>query len=149
MEDLNIRPISFHPGMVARRTGKDHFFHILLFHYFQMVLDQNLRLLFHPRANQGKTTAPLLSSGECEINSNLVRYVNEGQGDLLYEREKGANAAYKKGHFGFLFLIMMIREFIEKFQPLCPLVVFITGDIVGSFIRLRRRPRVLPVNECN
>jgi len=88
-------------------------------------------------------------SEECEINSNLVQYFNEGQGDLLYEREKGGNAAYKKGHFGFLFLIMMIREFIEKFQSLCPLFVFITGDIVGSFIRLRRRPRVLPVNECN
>ena len=55
--------------MVAGGASEDDAFHAFFFDHFQIVLDEDFGFLFHPCADEGEATAPLLSAQESEIHS--------------------------------------------------------------------------------
>ena len=133
MKDFDIRFTVIHPGAVTRGTGKNDPFCPLLFHFFQIVLDQSFGIVLHPCRNQGKTTAPLLPSQNGKINFGLIQNLDKGLRDPLRHREIRCNTPNEIDDLCLFPLKHILGNLGQGVYPGRPVLIRFTDNVMDSF----------------
>jgi hypothetical protein len=142
VRNLHLPRIVLAPHLVTRRAGKHHFPGALGPSRLHVVLGKFLELVLQPRAQQGKSAAPLVRAQEREIHFASRHDFGERGGDFLRHREVGRHTPGEVHHLGLVLHQAVVGRIAHVLHPIGALFVIlgehvpVGGEVLADHVDL-------------